>query len=336
MAEGLLKSHAFRREREHVWRDLEALVAKAEQSGLRSPDAEQAFRLPTLYRATLSSLSVARAISLDRNLLNYLENLSVRAYLIVYGARGDPVQALKDYLRRGLPAAVRGIGGYLLAALGILLAGVTAGYLLTAADPVWFYTFVDPGMAGERGPEATAAQLRDTLYDTDASVDSMLHLFATYLFTHNATVGFLGFALGFALGVPTALLVFYNGAVLGAMTAVFAGHGLTWDFLAWVAVHGTTEIPAILLCAGAGMSLGAAIVLPGTGTRLHNLRRRGRLAGRVVIGAVGMFLVAGLLEGFARQLITDPWERAGVGGLMLLGWLGYFLAAGREAGRGDA
>ena len=36
-----------------------------------------------------------------------------------------------------------------------------------------------------------------------------------------------------------------------------------------------------------------------------------------------MLLVAGLLEGFARQLVTDTALRYAIAGLMLTGWLTY-------------
>ena len=48
---------------------------------------EELLAIPVLYRATLSSLSVARATSLDHSLIDYLESLSTRAYFFVYGAR---------------------------------------------------------------------------------------------------------------------------------------------------------------------------------------------------------------------------------------------------------
>ena len=48
-----LKSAQFRREREGVWRELEALVARAERQGVGSLDGDSLARLPTLYRATL-------------------------------------------------------------------------------------------------------------------------------------------------------------------------------------------------------------------------------------------------------------------------------------------
>jgi hypothetical protein len=62
-----LRSVQFRREREASWRELEMLVDKAGKKGLRGLGADELTRLPHLYRATLSSLSVARAISLDKN-----------------------------------------------------------------------------------------------------------------------------------------------------------------------------------------------------------------------------------------------------------------------------
>ena len=76
MAEIILKSFQFRREREASWRELEAILRKVERRSARVLSPQELMRLPTLYRAVLSSLSVARSISLDQGLLAYLENLA--------------------------------------------------------------------------------------------------------------------------------------------------------------------------------------------------------------------------------------------------------------------
>ena len=60
-----LKSAAFRAEREASWRELEALVGRVEKGGLAALAPRELARVPVLFRAALSSLSVARAISLD-------------------------------------------------------------------------------------------------------------------------------------------------------------------------------------------------------------------------------------------------------------------------------
>ena len=75
MSELVLKSQRFRSEREADWKRLENLLALLESGRRRALSADDVIALPVLYRATLSSLSVARSISLDRNLVDYLESL---------------------------------------------------------------------------------------------------------------------------------------------------------------------------------------------------------------------------------------------------------------------
>jgi hypothetical protein len=55
-----------------------------------------------------------------------------------------------------------------------------------------------------------------------------------------------------------------------------------------------------------------------------------------MIGVVLMLLVAGLLEGFARQLVMQDAGRFAIAGTMLLLWIAYFALAGRTGrpGRG--
>ena len=75
----VLRSAEFRKSREHIWRALDDMIGRVEKHGVRELSPEEVRRLPLLYRATMSSLSVARHIALDRNLLRYLENLALRA-----------------------------------------------------------------------------------------------------------------------------------------------------------------------------------------------------------------------------------------------------------------
>ena len=47
-------------------------------------------------------------------------------------------------------------------------------------------------------------------------------------------------------------------------------------------------------------------------------------------GVIIMLICAGLLEGFARQLINNTLMRYAVGGGMLMFWLVYFFGFGRR------
>jgi len=325
-----LKSAQFRREREEAWRELEGLLTRVDARGLRSLTAAELNRLPVLYRGAASSLSVAAAISLDKNLLDYLNALVGRAYICVYGAKRRPEEAVIEFFRHDFPAVVRRYFAFVALSFALVALGVVAGYRMTKADPERYYSFVDESMAQGRNPAASTKELRDVLY-SGGRID--LSIFATFLFTHNSKVGMLCFALGFAAGVPVIFLLVYTGLQLGAMSALYASRGLGSEFWAWILPHGVTEIGALCLCGAAGMVLGSALVFPGRHTRLHNLALHGREVALLAIGAVVMFLVAGSIEGFFRQLVQDVGVRWSLAAVTLAFWAWYFLTMGRTMGR---
>lgn len=327
-----LKSATFRAEREASWRELEALVVTVERRGIRALDARSLLRLPALYRAALSSLSVARAISLDRNVLDHLESLCARAYLAVYGTRRHLREALVEFLGRRFPAAVRAHRWHVLVAFALLAAGGAAGFALTQADPERFYAFVDAAYAQGRGPTSSTESLRAALY-ADRSAAELLQAFAMFLFSNNARVGILCFAVGFAGGVPAGLLLFTNGLVLGAFAALYHGRGLSLDFWGWILPHGVPELTAVALCGAAGLAVGQAVIFPGREERLAGLARRGREAGVVVLGSVALFFVAALVEGIFRQLVHAVPVRYAVAAAVTLAVCAYLALAGRERGR---
>ena len=329
MSDDLLKSFRFRIEREAKWRELDALIVRAEKDGLRSLDADELVRMPGLYRACMSSLSVARNLSFDANVRAYLESLCLRAYFVVYGVRAGFGQVLAAFFRRDFPQAVRSTWAATLLAALLLIGGAATGWAVIAQEPAWFEAFVDPAMAQGRTPDATREELTETIFGKPNPADHLM-AFATFLFQNNARVGMLCFALGAAFGVPVVLLLYYNGLVIGAICAVFASQGLTVEFLAWLSIHGTTELTAIILCGGAGFHLAGAMINPGRRTRLTALREKGRTATALVVGAVVMLFAAAVLEGLGRQLITDTSARLAIGGTVLALWVFYFAFSGRR------
>jgi len=331
----LLKSFEFRREREASWRELEELVRQVEGSGLRSLDADRLQRLPALYRSVLSSLSVARAISLDKNVIIYLEGLSARAYFALYCRKRHLGQTVFHFFSSTFPTSLRRIRWAFFLALITLSLGVLAGYVMTDADPARYFTFVGEELAGDRTPDSSYEDLARVLYTVEDSEATLTH-FATFLFTHNTRIGLLCFALGFLAGVPVLLLLFANGAMLGAMWSIYAAKGLGYDFFAWVMPHGVTELLAVLVCAAAGLSMGHGLVFPGRFRRLDNLAIRGRHAGALAVGAVMLFFIAAIIEGFFRQLVTDVDTRTLVIALTTIGWAAYFGFVGRGSTTGPA
>lgn len=324
MSDLQLKSQRFRREREADWRRLETLVTKAETRSAGALSHTEILAMPVLYRSTLSALSVARATSLDQALIGYLESLAARAYFFVYGARSTPQEQLTAFFARDWPAGVRSMWRETLIAFAITALGAVVAWWLIGSDADWFYAFVDPQLAGGRDPTAAAATLREGLYHDEGSVG--LSFFATMLFTHNAQVALGAFALGFALGVPTIVLLLMNGAMLGAMLHVFFSKGVGFEFGGWLLIHGVTELFAIILAGAAGLRIGWAVAFPGDRSRLEAISETGRAAGAAMMGVVIMLMLAGLLEGFGRQLITSDIARYAIAAGTAVLWAAYFYA----------
>jgi uncharacterized membrane protein SpoIIM required for sporulation len=325
-----LRSSEFRKGREEAWRKLETIIEQVERRGQSKLSADDLQSLPLLYRTVASSLSVARAIALDRNLILYLENLALRAYFVAYGPRVGIVGCLGWFLRTGFPQAVRSCRWHILVSFLAILAGCIAGFALVKSNEEWFSAFVPQDLSGGRGMASTAADLRDhEIFAPWPGFTEAFVVFANFLFRHNATIGIMTFGLGIVGGVPTLVLMAYQGLTLGAFAALHDNRGLLVDFLGWVSIHGVTEIGAIVLCGAGGLVIAEKILFPNEYTRIENLALNGKVAAHLAGGAVLMLFVAGLIEGGLRQLVDMTAARFAIGSLTGAIWLWYFMS-GRE------
>jgi uncharacterized membrane protein SpoIIM required for sporulation len=329
MTAPVIRSARFRAEREAGWRRLEAIVARVERSGLRALSFDDARDLAVLYRQAMNSLSVAREISLDRSLLDYLEALCARAYLAVYAPQEPLGGLVRRTFARSIPQAVRRSGVHLLLALLAMALGTATGWLLFLDDQAWYATFMPAEMAGQRSLGASREELLSVIYDRDEPFLDQLSTFAAFLFSHNTRLALFAFSLGVFVCLPSFALCAWQGLILGVFVALHVERGVGLDLFAWLSVHGPTELSAIVVATAGGFRLGLAVLFPGRLRRRDALRREGRDAVLLAVLAALMLLVAGLLEAFPRQLVQDPAARIALGWSVGAFWLSYLLLAGR-------
>ena len=325
------------------WEELEKLVRKARR--LRGPGrmtGPEILRLDLLYRRVTVDLAQSTARTRDSALAHYLNGLAASAHAVLYSPpRERLLPRLATYFLDSFPMAVAAHWrAHLLATLIFFLGGAAAWEIESREPSAAYLISFDRNFSGNGGlsrtpgasPEALRAQLRQGR-DSGASRKS---LFSGFLFSNNFRVALLSMLTGVLGGVPTVLLGFYNGLMLGDFVHTYHGAGIYLEVWAWFLPHFFMEIGAIMLCNGAGLFIGRAVVAPGFRSRPEALRLAGRDAARILGGVCAMVAFAALTESFLRQSnLTSGLRLAFAAGTFLL-LLGLFLRGlllNREAAR---
>jgi uncharacterized membrane protein SpoIIM required for sporulation len=279
----------FLRERGGSWNELDSLI---EAAG-RRPDklgATGVRRLGELYRATAADLSLARSRWPSEPVTMRLEQRVGLARHLVYDAptRRDSVRAFitRDYWR-----AVRERRLQLAIAAALLFGSC-------ALSGVWADR--DPGAAAGLAPGGayqSVTQPRPHGSDLRLPAGERTAL-AGEIFTNNIRVTLLAFAAGIAAGVGTALLLVWNGVILGIVGGLAVGSGNGRVFFELVTAHGLLELSCIVVAGAAGMRMGWALIEPGSRKRADALSIEAREAIAIVLGTAPWLVLAGLIEGF--------------------------------------
>jgi uncharacterized membrane protein SpoIIM required for sporulation len=316
-----------------LWNELEALLARLAEGGGAALDLAQARRLHYLYERTSSDLARVQTFVAERELRGYLEGLVTRAYGEIHesrrsSARFQPVRWFLDTF----PQCFRRRVAYFKVSLAATLAGCAFGAAALLLDPGAKETLLPFGhLQGD--PSERVAEEEDAA--TADRLDGHKSSFAAHLMTHNIQVSIFAMALGMTWGVGSLVMLFYNGVILGAVTADYIAAGEAKFLVGWLLPHGSVEIPAILIAGQAGLLLAHALI----GWRARQTMRdrfRAALPDLVTLmGGVAVLLVwAGVMESFFSQYHEPvlPYAVKILVGLVecaLLAWL--LLGSGRRA-----
>lgn len=305
------------------WEELESLVRRARKS-IRNLRPEELSRLDVLYRRTCTHLAQASTRTTDQGLIQYLNDLTASAHSIIYlPPRRSLLERIPRFYVETFPRCVARIGRYHLAAGVLMIVGSVIAYIAVHQDPVNAYALLMGD--NDRQPGASREQLIDILRSGRDQTGGTKFQFASFLFSHNLKVGLLAMATGALAAVPTVILTLYNGMMVGAFAAIHAQADIHGEFWAWILPHGVTELLAIVLCSGAGLRIGHALVSPGLVSRAESLRRAGEEAAITMGGIAIMLLVAAVLESYLRQSHLSQTARLTVAALSAVAWAVYFI-----------
>ncbi len=296
----------FIAERTPVWKQLDALLGRAEETEMTR---EELHELVALYRRTCSDLNRARSFTASPEVLGYLNQLTGRAYRFIYQAAHETpvVKAFITLVTREIPAAFRRERLAIAMAAATMILGTLFGALAVTVDPANGQRLI-PSVFFTESPRERVAKIESGKERID-SLDKAL-VFGASLYTHNIRVAFLAFSLGALTVAGGLMLLFYNGVILGAVAASYIIDGVPLFFFAWVGPHGALELPAIVFAGAAGLVAGRALLMPGSLSRAASVRRVLPSVWRIMIGTALTLVLAGLIEGSFSQFSarTFPYE----------------------------
>ncbi len=279
------------------WSQLESLLNRSDGGGLARLSLDDARALSRLYRSASSDLLWVRARAGSADVSNYLNDLVGRAYAITYPGKRVRLSGIVGFVTRGFPELMAKEWRIYLASVLMFLAGYGFGWVGMVFDPD-AATYLVPEQHRDLDPTERAKREADSSGATTQEQAA----FSSFLFTHNISVAFLCFALGITAGIGTAIMLFMNGVLLGALAWVYKTKAMTGWFWAWILPHGIPEITAICIAGAAGLILARGLVSPNGLSRREALRSEAVTAVKLLLGCLALFVLAGLIEGTISQI----------------------------------
>ena len=317
-----MNSSTFQNQNEERWRELEQVLDRLDDGEPKPGDAQ---RLPALFRQVCSDASLAEHRMYGLSLCERLNRLVIRGYYYIHRELTGFWRRVGVFLLFKLPRLVRQEWRLFWLAMLLFWGPFFAIVASSYTDRRWVESLIDPATMEELqtgfGEDSPIAEARGTF-------GSNFQMFGLYIF-NNVSIDLRVFAGGILFGLGTVFFVVFNGLGIGAVTGyvIHAGDGMR--FLNWVSGHSVPELAGLILAAMAGFKIGFAIIRPGRFPRKEALIHAGRVAVRLLFGAMAMTTFAAFIEGFWSPVEFPDDVKYTFGALMVVGMAAYLLLGGR-------
>lgn len=257
-------------------------------------------RLSELFIQILDDLSYSRTFFPNRSVRVYVNGLAQRIFFVIYKNKKAPKKRLVKFWMQDLPLlyfqAMKDLG----LAFAIFLTAMAIGVLSSAMDPEFAGIIL-----GQDYVEMTIENIESgdpmSVYKQKGAFGMSLGITGNNLF-----VAMLTFVLGFFFTIGSISVIIQNGIMVGAFQYFFIERDLFWESFLTIWVHGSLEIPAIIIAGAAGITLGKGLVFPGTYSRLQSLQLSARRGVKMMVGIVPIIVIAGFIEGFLTRHTDAP------------------------------
>lgn len=292
-----------------TWKELESFFSKINKKGIKSLPSGEVKKFLHIFRLSSHHLAYARTHYPKSNLTVYLNSLVGKSHSHVYAVRKISPGSFFRYIYYGFPKLLKENRLYILSSFGFFILGCLLSMVMVSIN-INNASFFLPKEIIEN---IKAGKLGGGAWDYP--------LMSSFIMVNNISVSLKAFVFGITLGLGTIYVLFQNGALLGALTALVYMYGDPIGFWSLILPHGVIELSAIFIAGASGLIIGKSILLSGEYPRKHSLINGTKKAVSLIMGIVVMLIIAGIIEGFFTPLnipATSKLVFAAVTGVILI------------------
>ena len=295
-----MREAAFIKQNKEKWLNFEkAIFGKT----LKNPD-----ELASLYIQLVNDLSYAQTYYPKSKTILYLNNLAAKAFQKIYKTKREDTNRFVHFWKTEVPLIVYEYRRYVLYAFIIFISFMTIGAVSAAYDDSFVRLIL-----GDSYVNQTLENIEEgdpvAVYKSGSNWGSFIGITLNNLY-----VGIRAFIFGVFGGLGTALVMLYNGIMVGAFQYFFFKEGVLWESVRGIWIHGSMEIFAIVIESAAGLILGASILFPKTYSRITSFKMGVKNGVKILISTFPFTLAAGFLEGYVTRYsnIMPNWLSVGI------------------------
>ena len=286
-----MREVAFIKQNKEKWLEFEqAIFGKTK----KNPD-----ELAHLYIHLVNDLAYAQTYYSKSKTLVYLNYLASQTYQKIYKTKREDSNRFLYFFKTEVPLLVYEYRRYILYAFIFFTILTSIGVISTLQDD----TFARLALTDDY-VNMSLENIKDgnpvAVYKSGSDWGSYIGI--TW---NNLKVGALSYFTGIFIGLGTFYFLIENCIMLGAFQTMFYNENVFWESVRGIWIHGSMEIFAMIIEAGAGFALGASILFPKTFSRFNSFKIGFKNTFKIFLSTMPFTIMAGFLEGYITRYSID-------------------------------
>ena len=287
-----MKEAVFIYQNKKKWKEYEDCLKQIKQ---QTPDT-----LADIYIDVTNDLSYAQTHYAGSKITIYLNGLSSRLHQFINEKKKWKFSQLLDFWRVEIPLIMYHCRKELLYSFLVFAIAALIGAFSAANDDTYvrlimgdYYVDMTLNNIAKEDPMAVYKKYNESDMFWGITLN-------------NIWVSFTTFVWGIFTSIGTAYILLKNGIMIGSFQYFFFEHGLLWESFLAIWLHGTLEISAIIVAGCAGITMGNGWLFPGTYSRFASFKRSARRGGKIIVGTIPIFIIAGFIESYLTRHTEMP------------------------------